>query len=145
MPCGAVPLSLLFYQHSFIHGFLVFTAMFTLAPVVITGWLTRSQQYATWSKPFIIKTVLSLILFVTITIRCMWIGITGAVSGTVLYKILALIISPALSIVVTIMGIVITQGRFGGRAIYRNEAEDMTISIKKSSSNPLQEDIYDRI
>ncbi|MBL8028080.1 MAG: hypothetical protein JNL74_16785 [Fibrobacteres bacterium] len=151
IPSGAVPLSLIFFYDHFIHSFLLFVALLTMAPVILTGWITRNQQYTNWSKPFIIKTVLSFLLFIVVTSMCSSIIITsGNVPQHILYKLAALFLAPTLSIAVTLMGIVITHGKFAGKESFSNDKEaslkfDITNSIKEAARSQQQDELYDRI
>jgi len=127
VPCATVPLAAVAKIIELTSGnllwdmmvqFLLWISLLSIIPSVITGIIERGHKHATWFSSFKRKLGMSIFLLMNL-VFVLFYG-----DNMVITDISIIVIQPFLVIWTMILGIISTQGRFGGRLSYRKEKEN---------------------
>ncbi|MBT7368987.1 hypothetical protein HN814_12365 [Candidatus Woesearchaeota archaeon] len=136
MPSATIPLTAIIsaiYHYTQDNMFLLFEhyllsiSLLTVALSIVTGIIERSRKHADWYPIYKKKMILSSILMISL-FSLFIIGIFNlscTYPNILIYNnISVFIIQPVLVIWIMIIGVILSQGRFGGKLSYKNDIEN---------------------
>jgi hypothetical protein len=161
VPCISVPLTAAAYAaflktgdmfYNAAHLGLTVISFMSFFVVFATGFLERESKYTNWTKIFIMKLILALLLFCGLVFQAGVIVLKGVSTGPYGTPYGVVVIGAQLLLIgwQIYLGVTTAQGRIGGRVSYRKDKEyklsyDIIEDVKKSQPDPLKEEPYDRL
>ncbi len=149
VPCITIPLTAIFHhlfdyseKHLYwtMSNFLLAISLITIIISIVSGVIERSHKHANWFPSFKKKFGLSIFLFISL------LSVSGNIFSGAEYNCSTFnyisigFIQPILVIWAMIIGIISSQGRFGGRVSYKKDVENTSdFDIKEVTVNKIKE------
>ena len=153
IPCVTIPLTAIFHilfvsggKHLYftMSNFLLAISIVTVVISIITGVIERAHKHANWFPSFKRKFIISIILLVSLLSVSGNIFVCSYPSSSAFNCISIGLIQPVLVIWIMIIGIISSQGRFGGSLSYAKDIENTSdFDIKELTVNKIKENEND--
>ena len=130
VPSATVPLTAVTYALYWFNGkpiyktavmFLLAISLITVLFSMVTGILKRRKKHANWFPSFKRKLILSILLVISLVATLPSIFTSTPFPGIINFTIW--VVQPVLAVWIMVIGLISSQGRFGGRLSYAADKE----------------------